>query len=59
MDIPSTTEWWVLKICLYMKPYRLQLLLALNDTDTKVWSSFCMDFVEMLANDETQVYAGV
>jgi hypothetical protein len=53
--MPPATVWQVLKTCLHMKPYRLQLLQALSDNDKGACSTFCVDFQSMISDNENLI----
>jgi hypothetical protein len=52
LQMPPTTVWRVVKKHLLMKPYGLQVLQAVNNNDKEDCSTFCVNFVGMISDDE-------
>ena len=50
--IPPTTVWRVVRKCLVMKPYKLQVVQAIGAADKRKRKQFCVDMQEKLEEDE-------
>jgi len=49
--MPQSSVWRILRKCLRVKGYRLQLLQALNPQDHNICLYFCVDFQQRLEED--------
>ena len=50
--IPPTTVWRVVRKCLVMKPYKMQVVQAITAPDKRKHKQFCVDMQEKLEEDE-------
>lgn len=51
LHTPQSTVWRVLRKCMRLKPYKMQLLPVLRHTDEPKRRDFCLDMIEELEND--------